>query len=75
MSSQLLILNAFTLIYYNNVLSYTVVSCVFVIVGGGGGGGGGGGLTSGAIAGIVIGVLVAVAGICGLIVYLTKTKM
>ncbi len=72
MSSQLLILNAFTLIYYNNVLSYTVVSCVFVIVGGGGGGGG---LTSGAIAGIVIGVLVAVAGICGLIVYLTKTKM
>uniref|UniRef100_A0A8C1IKF9 Ig-like domain-containing protein n=1 Tax=Cyprinus carpio TaxID=7962 RepID=A0A8C1IKF9_CYPCA len=38
------------------------------------GGGGGGGLSSGAIAGIVIGVLVAVAGICGLIVYLTKTK-
>ncbi len=72
MSSQLLILNAFTLIYYNDVLSFTVVSCVFVIVGGGGGGGG---LTSGAIAGIVIGVLVAVAGICGLIVYLTKTKM
>uniref|UniRef100_A0A671NJ98 Ig-like domain-containing protein n=1 Tax=Sinocyclocheilus anshuiensis TaxID=1608454 RepID=A0A671NJ98_9TELE len=35
---------------------------------------GGGGLTSGAIAGIVIGVLVAVAGICGLTVYLTKTK-
>ncbi len=69
MSSQLLILNGFTLIYYNNVLPYTVVSCVFVIVGGGGG------LTSGAIAGIVIGVLVAVAGICGLIVYLTKTKM
>ncbi|XP_073703562.1 cell adhesion molecule CEACAM6-like isoform X2 [Garra rufa] len=34
----------------------------------------GGGLTSGAIAGIVIGVLVAVAGICGLILYLTKTK-
>uniref|UniRef100_A0A672MX00 Ig-like domain-containing protein n=1 Tax=Sinocyclocheilus grahami TaxID=75366 RepID=A0A672MX00_SINGR len=31
-----------------------------------GGGGGGGGLSSGAIAGIVIGVLVAVAGICGL---------
>ncbi|XP_043116302.1 carcinoembryonic antigen-related cell adhesion molecule 20-like [Puntigrus tetrazona] len=30
------------------------------------------GLTSGEIAGIVIGVLVAVAGICGLIVYLTK---
>ncbi len=44
--------------------------CIFSIVGGGGGGG----LTSGAIAGIVIGVLVAVAGICGLIVYLTKTK-
>ncbi|XP_073703566.1 cell adhesion molecule CEACAM20-like isoform X2 [Garra rufa] len=38
-------------------------------------GGGGGGLTSGAIAGIVIGVLVAVAGICGLIVYLTITKI
>ncbi|XP_016319574.1 carcinoembryonic antigen-related cell adhesion molecule 20-like isoform X2 [Sinocyclocheilus anshuiensis] len=38
------------------------------------GGRGGGGLSSGAIAGIVIGVLVAVAGICGLIVYLTKTK-
>uniref|UniRef100_A0A8C1V680 Ig-like domain-containing protein n=1 Tax=Cyprinus carpio TaxID=7962 RepID=A0A8C1V680_CYPCA len=36
--------------------------------------GGGGGLSSGAIAGIVIGVLVAVAGVCGLIVYLTKTK-
>uniref|UniRef100_A0A671NBE4 Ig-like domain-containing protein n=2 Tax=Sinocyclocheilus anshuiensis TaxID=1608454 RepID=A0A671NBE4_9TELE len=36
--------------------------------------GGGGGLSSGAIAGIVIGVLVAVAGICGLTVYLTKTK-
>ncbi|XP_073703900.1 cell adhesion molecule CEACAM20-like [Garra rufa] len=35
---------------------------------------GGGGLTSGAIAGIVIGVLVAVAGICGLIVYLIKTN-
>ncbi|XP_052474613.1 carcinoembryonic antigen-related cell adhesion molecule 20-like isoform X21 [Carassius gibelio] len=34
----------------------------------------GGGLSSGAIAGIVIGVLVAVAGICGLTVYLTKTK-
>ncbi|XP_073703568.1 cell adhesion molecule CEACAM6-like [Garra rufa] len=34
---------------------------------------GGGGLTAGAIAGIVIGVLVAVAGICGLIVYLIKT--
>ncbi|XP_016145272.1 carcinoembryonic antigen-related cell adhesion molecule 20-like isoform X2 [Sinocyclocheilus grahami] len=39
-----------------------------------GGGGGGGGLSSGAIAGIVIGVLVAVAGICGLTVYLIKTK-
>ncbi|XP_016428755.1 uncharacterized protein LOC107756203 [Sinocyclocheilus rhinocerous] len=38
------------------------------------GGRGGGGLSSGAIAGIVIGVLVAVAGICGLIFYLTKTK-
>uniref|UniRef100_A0A8C1UFC5 Ig-like domain-containing protein n=1 Tax=Cyprinus carpio TaxID=7962 RepID=A0A8C1UFC5_CYPCA len=36
--------------------------------------GGGGGLSSGVIAGIVIGVLVAVAGICGLIVYLTKAK-
>uniref|UniRef100_A0A672MZ46 Ig-like domain-containing protein n=1 Tax=Sinocyclocheilus grahami TaxID=75366 RepID=A0A672MZ46_SINGR len=36
--------------------------------------GGGGGLSSGAIAGIVIGVLVAVAGICGLTVYLIKTK-
>uniref|UniRef100_A0A671NBE0 Ig-like domain-containing protein n=1 Tax=Sinocyclocheilus anshuiensis TaxID=1608454 RepID=A0A671NBE0_9TELE len=36
--------------------------------------GGGGGLSSGAIAGIVIGVLVAVAGICGLIVYLIKSK-
>ncbi|XP_077061632.1 cell adhesion molecule CEACAM5-like [Siphateles boraxobius] len=34
----------------------------------------GGGLTTGAIVGIVIGVLVAVAGICFLIVYLTKTK-
>uniref|UniRef100_A0A8C1UHH4 Ig-like domain-containing protein n=1 Tax=Cyprinus carpio TaxID=7962 RepID=A0A8C1UHH4_CYPCA len=33
-----------------------------------------GGLSSGAIAGIVIGVLVAVSGICGLIVYLTKSK-
>ncbi|KAG1947813.1 carcinoembryonic antigen-related cell adhesion molecule 20-like [Pimephales promelas] len=41
---------------------------------GGGGGGEGGGLTTGAIVGIVIGVLVLVAGICGLIVYLTKTK-
>ncbi|KAL1259975.1 hypothetical protein QQF64_010552 [Cirrhinus molitorella] len=40
----------------------------------GGGGKVGGGLSSGAIAGIVIGVLVAVAGICGLIVYLTKNK-
>ncbi|XP_050958944.1 carcinoembryonic antigen-related cell adhesion molecule 20-like isoform X1 [Labeo rohita] len=40
----------------------------------GGGGGGGGGLTAGPIAGIVIGVLAAVAGICGLIVYLTKTN-
>ncbi|XDV40085.1 hypothetical protein PO909_009232, partial [Leuciscus waleckii] len=48
-----------------------VVSCVFTI---GEGGGGGGGLTTGAIAGIVIGVLVAVAGICGLIFYLIKTK-
>ncbi|XP_039550222.1 carcinoembryonic antigen-related cell adhesion molecule 20-like isoform X3 [Pimephales promelas] len=38
------------------------------------GGGGGGGLTAGAIVGIVIGVLLAVSGICGLIVYLTKTK-
>ncbi|XP_048007964.1 carcinoembryonic antigen-related cell adhesion molecule 20-like isoform X1 [Megalobrama amblycephala] len=37
-------------------------------------GGGGGGLTTGAIVGIVIGVLVAVSGICGLIVYLIKTK-
>ncbi|XP_067259957.1 carcinoembryonic antigen-related cell adhesion molecule 6 isoform X2 [Chanodichthys erythropterus] len=35
---------------------------------------GGGGLTTGAIVGIVIGVLVAVSGICGLIVYLIKTK-
>uniref|UniRef100_A0A8C1E2W2 Ig-like domain-containing protein n=1 Tax=Cyprinus carpio carpio TaxID=630221 RepID=A0A8C1E2W2_CYPCA len=34
----------------------------------------GGGLSSGAIAGIVIGVLLAVSGICGLIVYLTKSK-
>ncbi|XP_048007956.1 carcinoembryonic antigen-related cell adhesion molecule 20-like isoform X4 [Megalobrama amblycephala] len=34
----------------------------------------GGGLTTGAIVGIVIGVLVAVSGICGLIVYLIKTK-
>ncbi|XP_042611492.1 carcinoembryonic antigen-related cell adhesion molecule 20-like isoform X2 [Cyprinus carpio] len=34
----------------------------------------GGGLSSGAIAGIVIGVSVAVSGICGLMVYLTKTK-
>ncbi|KAA0701509.1 Neurotrimin GP65 [Triplophysa tibetana] len=34
----------------------------------------GGGLTTGAIVGIVIGVLVAVGCICGLIVYLTKTK-
>lgn len=42
-------------------------SCIFSIEGGGG-------LSSGAIAGIVIGVLVAVAGICGLIVYLTKTN-
>uniref|UniRef100_A0A672JYC9 Ig-like domain-containing protein n=1 Tax=Sinocyclocheilus grahami TaxID=75366 RepID=A0A672JYC9_SINGR len=33
-----------------------------------------GGLSSGAIAGIVIGVLVAVAGICGLTVYLIKAK-
>ncbi|XP_056618167.1 carcinoembryonic antigen-related cell adhesion molecule 20-like [Triplophysa dalaica] len=38
------------------------------------GGDGGGGLTTGAIVGIVIGVLVAVGCICGLIVYLTKTK-
>ncbi|XP_016117936.1 carcinoembryonic antigen-related cell adhesion molecule 20-like [Sinocyclocheilus grahami] len=38
------------------------------------GGRGGGGLSSGAIAGIVIGVLVAVAGICGLTVYLIKAK-
>ncbi|XP_051722148.1 carcinoembryonic antigen-related cell adhesion molecule 20-like isoform X11 [Ctenopharyngodon idella] len=37
-------------------------------------GGGGGGLTTGAIVGIVIVVLVAVSGICGLIVYLIKTK-
>ncbi|KAK9960774.1 hypothetical protein ABG768_008609 [Culter alburnus] len=36
--------------------------------------GGGGGLSTGAIVGIVIGVLVAVSGICGLIVYLIKTK-
>ncbi|XP_056097841.1 carcinoembryonic antigen-related cell adhesion molecule 20-like isoform X2 [Rhinichthys klamathensis goyatoka] len=35
---------------------------------------GGGGLTTGAIVGIVIGVLVAVSGICGLIVYLIKNK-
>ncbi|XP_067259918.1 carcinoembryonic antigen-related cell adhesion molecule 6-like [Chanodichthys erythropterus] len=34
----------------------------------------GGGLSIGAIVGIVIGVLVAVSGICGLIVYLIKTK-
>ncbi|XP_067259907.1 carcinoembryonic antigen-related cell adhesion molecule 6-like [Chanodichthys erythropterus] len=38
------------------------------------GGGGGGGLSTGAIVGIVFGVLVAVSGICGLIVYLIKTK-
>ncbi|TRY95582.1 hypothetical protein DNTS_018366 [Danionella cerebrum] len=38
------------------------------------GGAGGGGLSPGAIAGIVIGVLLAVSGICGLIVYLVKTK-
>ncbi|KAA0703160.1 Carcinoembryonic antigen-related cell adhesion molecule 5 [Triplophysa tibetana] len=38
------------------------------------GGDGGGGLTTGAIVGIVIGVLVVVAGICGLFIYLTKTK-
>ncbi|KAK2903194.1 hypothetical protein Q8A67_007907 [Cirrhinus molitorella] len=36
--------------------------------------GGGGGLTAGAIAGIAIGVLVAIAGICGLTVYLIKTN-
>ncbi|XP_073782008.1 cell adhesion molecule CEACAM20-like isoform X2 [Danio rerio] len=35
---------------------------------------GGGGLSAGAIAGIVIGVLIAVSGICGLFVYLTKTN-
>ncbi|ROL48193.1 Carcinoembryonic antigen-related cell adhesion molecule 20, partial [Anabarilius grahami] len=34
----------------------------------------GGGLSTGAIVGIVIGVLAAVAGICGLTVYLIKTK-
>ncbi|XP_073728142.1 cell adhesion molecule CEACAM6 isoform X2 [Misgurnus anguillicaudatus] len=37
-------------------------------------GDGGGGLTTGAIVGIVIGVLVAVAGICGLIFYFIKQK-
>nr|XP_055067942.1 carcinoembryonic antigen-related cell adhesion molecule 20-like [Misgurnus anguillicaudatus] len=37
-------------------------------------GGGGGGLTTGAIVGIVIGVLVAVAGICGLIFYFIKQR-
>ncbi|XP_051574407.1 carcinoembryonic antigen-related cell adhesion molecule 20 isoform X2 [Myxocyprinus asiaticus] len=37
-------------------------------------GGGGGGMTTGEIIGIVIGVLVAFACICGLTVYLTKTE-
>ncbi|XP_073728819.1 cell adhesion molecule CEACAM6-like [Misgurnus anguillicaudatus] len=36
--------------------------------------GGGGGLTTGAIVGIVIGVLVTVAGICGLIFYFIKQR-
>ncbi len=53
-------------IVYSKLL-WSLDSCIFSIVGVGGG------LSSGAIAGIVIGVLVAVAGICGLIVYLTKT--
>ncbi|XP_073703564.1 cell adhesion molecule CEACAM20-like [Garra rufa] len=62
---------------WNNVTwrSATRKHTLLVKVGGGGSGGGGGGLTSGAIAGIVIGVLVAVAGICGLIVYLTINKI
>ncbi|XP_059363671.1 carcinoembryonic antigen-related cell adhesion molecule 20-like isoform X2 [Carassius carassius] len=58
----------------NNVTKRNASHKHALLVKEGGAGGGGGGLSSGAIAGIVIGVLVAVAGICGLTVYLTKTK-
>ncbi|XP_050986891.1 carcinoembryonic antigen-related cell adhesion molecule 20-like [Labeo rohita] len=63
----------------NSITIYFAVVFHPLLVKEGGGegseGGGGGWLTTGAIAGIVIGAIVAVAGICGLIVYLTTTKI
>ncbi|XP_073667811.1 cell adhesion molecule CEACAM6-like [Paramisgurnus dabryanus] len=58
---------------YNDVTEKNVSQSHLLVVKEGGGGGGGG-LTTGAIVGIVIGVLVAIAGICGLIIYFIKQR-